>query len=56
LLLRGDSATAAAHAAGFADAAHLSRTFRRHFGVTPAAMAGMAMDSAGTFKPERGRG
>jgi AraC-like DNA-binding protein len=28
--------TEAAHAAGFADAAHLSRTFRRTFGVAPA--------------------
>src|SRR5581483_4394695 len=31
----GDSLTAAAHAAGFADSAHLSRTFRANFGVTP---------------------
>jgi AraC family transcriptional regulator len=35
LALRGDSLTAAAHAAGFADSAHLSRTFRDNFGVTP---------------------
>jgi AraC-like DNA-binding protein len=31
----GDSLTAAAHAAGFADSAHLSRTFRDNFGVAP---------------------
>lgn len=35
LLQRGDSATQAAHAAGFADAAHLSRSFRRILGVSP---------------------
>ncbi|MDM4771239.1 AraC family transcriptional regulator [Solimonas sp. SE-A11] len=33
--MQGDSLTAAAHAAGFADSAHLSRAFREHFGVTP---------------------
>jgi AraC family transcriptional regulator len=33
---RGDSLTNAAHAAGFADSAHLSRTFRRTFGVAAA--------------------
>lgn len=32
----GDSLTDAAHAAGFADSAHLSRTFKRMFGVAPA--------------------
>lgn len=32
---RGENWTAAAHAAGFADSAHLSRTFRRMFGVSP---------------------
>jgi len=30
---RGESLTSAAHLAGFADSAHLSRTFRRTFGV-----------------------
>lgn len=34
----GNSLTEAAHEAGFADSAHLSRTFRRMFGVTPAAL------------------
>lgn len=33
--LGGASLTQAAHAAGFADAAHLSRTFRENFGVAP---------------------
>jgi len=31
-----NSLTTAAHAAGFADSAHLSRTFRRTFGLAPA--------------------
>lgn len=33
-LLLGRSATEAAHLAGFADSAHLSRTFRRSFGLS----------------------
>lgn len=33
--LRGSSLTQAAHSAGFADSAHLSRTFRSMFGVPP---------------------
>ena len=38
LLAHGSSVSAAAHAAGFADAAHLSRTSRRAFGFPPSAM------------------
>lgn len=33
--LAGATLTQAAHDAGFADAAHLTRTFRRHFGLAP---------------------
>lgn len=35
----GASLTEAAHAAGFADSAHLSRTFRRMFGIAAASLA-----------------
>lgn len=35
MVAQGDSLTRAAHATGFADAAHLSRTMRRHFGISP---------------------
>ena len=35
----GGSLTNAAHAAGFSDSAHLSRTFRRMFGLSPSALA-----------------
>jgi len=34
----GKSLTEAAHEAGFSDSAHLSRTFRRMFGVAPASL------------------
>ncbi len=37
---QGGSLTEAAHAAGFADSAHLSRTFRRMFGTTLSASVG----------------
>lgn len=35
---RGASLTEAAHQAGFADAAHLSRIVRRHFGIAPSSI------------------
>lgn len=36
--MAGRSWTAAAHEAGFADSAHLTRTFRRMFGIGPTAL------------------
>ncbi len=39
-LARGASLTEAALTAGFADAAHLTRTFRRMVGIPPSAIAG----------------
>jgi AraC-like DNA-binding protein len=38
LFARGASLTEAAHGAGFADSAHLSRTFRRMFGIPAASL------------------
>lgn len=35
---QGDSLTTGAHAAGFADSAHLSRTFRRMTGIAPSSL------------------
>jgi AraC-like DNA-binding protein len=47
LLMAGESLSTAAHAAGFADAAHLSRTSRRMFGFPPS-----AMQMAGPLRPD----
>lgn len=41
--MQGASLTDAAHAAGFSDAAHFTRTFRRHFGMAPSALTTMAL-------------
>ena len=38
IVMRGDSLSTAAHAAGFADAAHLTRTSHRMFGFPPSAL------------------
>lgn len=40
-VMAGHSLTDAAVAAGFADAAHFTRTFRRHFGIAPRTLLGL---------------
>lgn len=40
LAIAGNSLTQAAHAAGFADAAHLARTMRHHFGISMSMLLG----------------
>jgi AraC-like DNA-binding protein len=47
LLMAGASLSSAAHAAGFADAAHLSRTSRSVFGIPPS-----AMQMSGPLRPD----
>jgi AraC-like DNA-binding protein len=37
-MLAGASVTEAAHVAGFADAAHMTRTFKRRLGFPPSAL------------------
>ncbi len=43
--IAGSNLTTAAHEAGFADSAHLSRTFRRMFGRTPSLLSATEKDS-----------
>jgi len=40
VVARGESLTTAAHAAGFSDSAHFTRTFRRMLGIAPSELAG----------------
>ena len=46
-LTDGASVTSAAHRAGFSDAAHLTRTFRRMLGATPSDLAMLTRMSLG---------
>ena len=56
-LAEGDNLTGAAHAAGFADAGHLSRVFRRMFGVAPSTGIGRSRIMKGDpAQPPRRKG
>ena len=57
LMTARESLSAAAHAAGFADAAHLTRTCRRMFGFPPSALqlATPLRADAGDTSAVRGR-
>jgi AraC family transcriptional regulator len=43
VIAQGANTTAAAHQAGFADLAHMSRTFRQTFGVMPSELQKMTI-------------
>ena len=45
LVLRGESLSRAAHESGFADAAHLTRTSRRMFGLAPSTMLSLRRET-----------
>lgn len=51
LLMQGQTLSSAAHAAGFADSAHLSRTARSMFGLAPSALQMNGPLSARLRKP-----
>lgn len=53
-LAGGGSVTDAAHAVGFADAAYLTRTFRRMFGIVPSAISRSVHLVDGDTQPEVG--
>jgi AraC-like DNA-binding protein len=55
LYAAGASLTDAAHEAGFADSAHLSRTFRRTFGLPAAALQVNARFTGSDVEPKVGR-
>jgi AraC-like DNA-binding protein len=48
-LMKGANATEAAHSAGFSDAAHMTRTFRRMLGTTPAEVVARRGRSSGAL-------
>jgi AraC family transcriptional regulator len=56
LLMQGETLSAAAHAAGFADSAHLSRTSRTMFGLAPSALQVTGPLSARLRSQEHQRG
>jgi AraC-like DNA-binding protein len=56
LLMQGETLSGAAHAAGFADSAHLSRTARTMFGLPPSAMQMTGPLSARLRLPPHQRG
>jgi AraC family transcriptional regulator len=53
LLMQGETLAGAAHGAGFADSAHLSRTSRTMFGLPPSAMQASGPLSARMKAPQR---
>jgi AraC-like DNA-binding protein len=52
LIMKGESLSNAAHAAGFADSAHLSRTARTMFGLPPSLLQMGGPLSAGAHEPQ----
>jgi len=50
-IVGGESLSAAAATAGFSDAAHMTRTFRRTFGMTPSALRSSALSQPVRSRP-----